>query len=475
MGRLGNGVTALVPALGQVGAAGASNIRVIGEVADVSTGRIKFLGDGVQSIVPASGRAAGAISEVAATTASTTTAMMGGWLGVAISVAAVGLKLLEIIDYTKDAQKNIDALYDIPEIANAAGTSDAGGSARAARDASLDPQLAAAEDERRAAKSRLEEIAQNQRKIRETEDKAAGAYDWGRAREAAGLRRAYTRETAPERRSLQDVIDESNSAIRDLRKRGARTGESAGAATAKGFAAGVESNTGTMTGAMRKATDEAGKYLPHSDAEKGAFAGLTAAGEAVPSTIAEGIRPNGDEISDALREAMDKAMQDMQGVVDGTAMPVPTAGAGKPGEDRRGSAEHAEAAARMVLEYKKRADAGFTLGGLASFAGRGKQTMPEYPGPALMNLQPGEQWTRYATGPGSISRTGSGAAATKAAMAGQALVNAPDAGRMSIGGQGSGDTTQVFNFNGPLNGEDGIRQVAREEIGRAARQASYAR
>lgn len=472
VGRLGSGVTALVPALGQVGAAGASNLRVIGEVADVSTGRIKFLGDGVQAIVPASGRAAGAVGGVA--TAAGGAAISAGMIALPLVMAAItayGLKtaLDDASDAAKELQSNLDKIS--PRYGGTKGLpktpvteeDKAVENAASARDKMV-AQLEAIKDEQKAIAEINKAVVPIYGVNEEQLELAGGASE-------QQARNQRWRELEQERRQLLDALKASNDNLTRLRKQA----NDAGRAVPSQFAAGVESNTGAMTGAMRRATDEAGKYLPHSDAEKGAFSGLTAAGEAVPSTIAEGIRTNGDEISEALREAMAKAMQDMQGVVDGTAMPVPTAGAGKPGEDRRGSAEHAEAVARMVLEYKKRADAGFTSGGLAGFAGRGKQAMPEYPGPALMNLQPGEQWTRYATGPGSISRIGAGAAATKAAMAGQALVNAPDAGRMSISGQGSGDTTQVFNFNGPLNGEDGIRQVAREEIGRAARQASYAR
>ncbi len=68
------------------------------------------------------------------------------------------------------------------------------------------------------------------------------------------------------------------------------------------MAASVESST-ALSDAVQAKTEEAGAFLPHSDAEKGAFSALTASGYAIPETMAEGMSMNNALELTAQKEA----------------------------------------------------------------------------------------------------------------------------------------------------------------------------
>lgn len=67
-------------------------------------------------------------------------------------------------------------------------------------------------------------------------------------------------------------------------------GQSSGEALARGFAHGQLSKKQLVSSATEGVAEEAGKYLPHSDADKGPLSGLVEAGKAFVTTFASGLQ-----------------------------------------------------------------------------------------------------------------------------------------------------------------------------------------
>jgi TP901 family phage tail tape measure protein len=596
-------VAARAASVAQLGAGNAagSGARVINMALDGATGRYRALGDGVDALVPAGARAqtalVGAAQEAGGAAKEAGGAVKGigtAAAGAAVTASGVGVALAMAAAFAYGIKKNLDDSADaatrLKDNLSQIRPEHGGTMGRPAEPVTQEgTRIAQAERARDAMKTRIDEIRAEQAAIAEINRAVIPVFGINEERlEMAGgigdYRRRLQRfeELEQERRDLLAGIKVANQELTGMR----RNANTAGEAVGFGLADGVRGSTSTVSGAMRGMTDEAGRYLPHSDAEKGAFSTLSASGAAIPATIAQGIKANSAEISDALNEATAQAMADLQARLDsgefaidvsgavgsaGAAQPAPTATAkptvthaAKPAptetwQDRLKAMQETAAA----VEADRRARLGamrdrylpgykgplsevpklaMATGGtglpvmpgsdmlpwIAQLADRDKQAMPGQAQQGRRNLLPGEQWTRYADGREGITQptraqaagvrpitpvvaapmdSDAGAGMTYRqidfAMQSKLLetlrelprpvsmygVSAPApqaprvAGTDSFAGYGRrgqgeaapGAPVQVFNFNAPIYGRDGIEQVAEEVVGRAARHGAYAR